>query len=206
MSTAAEAKLVEASNELADALDSFAGCFGLERNKVAYVSTPITTGKRYYDWLQAYRPHADSDFDRDHAGAVIAVNQESARALVERSRRQLDKVVIDPTPLEAPHWTQLQFHAFWTRLITDYAGTVVFNKGWEYSTGCCYEFAAAVNVHAKLLDDTLSPLAAKDALTLTKRAIERLRKQNHRIEGLLAAREAIEQAIAATASTQEHEV
>jgi hypothetical protein len=176
VSTAAEAKLVGASNELADALDSFASCFGLERDNVAYVSTPITTGKRYYDWLQAYSPDAASDFDRDHAREVIAVNQESARALVELSRRHLDKVVIDPTPLEAPHWTQLQFHAFWTRLITDYAGTVVFNDGWEYSTGCCYEFAAAVNARARLLDDNLSPLPCAAALKLAKRAVERLRK------------------------------
>lgn len=204
MSTAAEAKIVGASNELADALDSFVGCFGLERNNVAYVSTPITTGKRYYDWLQAYRADAGSDFDRDHAREVIAVNQESAHALVVLSRRQLDKVVIDPTPLEAPNWTQLQFHAFWTRLITDYVGTVVFNAGWEYSTGCCYEFAAAVNAGARLLDDDLSPVSPKVALMLTKRAIERLRKQGHRVDGLAAAREAIEQAVAATASSQEH--
>jgi hypothetical protein len=206
VSTAAEAKLVGASNELADALDSFAGCFGLERNNVAYVSTPITTGKRYYDWLQDYRPDAGSDFERDHAREVITVNQASARALIMMLRSHLEKVVIDPTPLEAPNWTQLQFHAFWTRLITDYVGTVVFNEGWEYSTGCCYEFAAALKAHAELLDDDLSPLPPDVALTLSKRAIERLRKQGSQVDGLLAAREAIEQAVAAAASSPEHEV
>ena len=84
--SAAEAKLVAASTELADALDSFAGCFGLERNNVAYVSTPITTGKRHYDWLQDYRPDIGSDFERDHTREVIAVNQASARALIKMGR------------------------------------------------------------------------------------------------------------------------
>jgi hypothetical protein len=113
-------------------------------------------------------------------------------------------VVIDPTPLEAPDWTQLQFHAFWTRLITDYVGTVVFNEGWEYSTGCCYEFAAAVNAGANVLDDNLSPLPTAAALVLTKQAVERLAKQGHRVEGLVAAREAIEEAVAAMASSEQH--
>jgi hypothetical protein len=203
LSTAAEAELMGAASRLADALDSFAACFGLERSSVAYVSTPITTGKHYYDWLQqsGYTSDASSDFQRDHAREVVAINQASARALVTRLRSQLDKVVVDPTALDVPDWTQMDFHTFWTRLITDYVGTVVFNAGWEYSTGCCFEFAAALNVDATLLDASLSPLSPGAALMLTAQAIKRLRKQGHDVNGLLTAREAIEQAVAAAASS-----
>ncbi|OBI57364.1 hypothetical protein A5705_19980 [Mycobacterium sp. E787] len=175
---------------------------------MAYVSTPITTGKLYYDWLQAsgYKPDNSSDFQRDHAREVIEINKASARALVTMARKRLDKVVVDPTPLDVPDWTQADFHAFWTRLITDYVGTVVFNAGWEYSTGCCFEFAAALDAGAAVLDEKLSPLQPKVGLMLTRRAINRLRKQGHMVNGLLTAREAIEQAVATAASSQEHEV
>lgn len=208
MSTAAEADLTAAADRLSDVLNSFAGCFGLDRDGVAYVSTPITTGRLYYDWLQAseYEADASPDFQRDHAREVIAINNASARALVTMARMRLDKVVVDPTPLlDVPNWTQADFHAFWTRLITDYVGTVVFNEGWEYSTGCCFEFAAAVNAGATLLDAKLSVLEPSVGLMLTRHAIDRLREQGHTVNGLLAAREAIEQAVAAAAPWREHE-
>lgn len=205
MSTAAHAELVLAPNQLADSLDSFAGCFGLQRDSVAYVSTPITTGKRYYDWLEASsrQPSADPEFVQAHSTEVITVNSLSARALVAKARTVLDKVVVDPTGLNAPGWAQEDFHAFWTRLITDYVGTVVFNEGWEYSTGCCWEFAAALRVDATLLDANLSPIAPNVALMQTKVAIQRLCQQGHKADGLAMARSAIEHAAANTASTQD---
>ena len=205
MSTAAEAELVVAPNQLADTLDSFAGCFGLQRDLVAYVSTPITTGKRYYDWLQASgrHPTSDPEFLHAHLAEVITVNSESARALVVKVRETFPKVVVDPTGLDAPGWSQEDFHAFWTRLITDYVGTVVFNDGWEYSTGCCWEFAAAIRVNATLLDANLSPLAPNVALMQTNDAIQRLCQQGHKIDGLAAARRAIERAAANVARQQD---
>jgi hypothetical protein len=204
LSTAAEAELVVAPNQLADSLDSFAGCFGLRRDLVAYVSTPITTGKRYYDWLQASgrQPTSDPEFVQAHLSEVIEVNSASAHALVVKVRQTLPKVVVDPTGLSAPGWAQEDFHAFWTRLITDYVGTVVFNDGWEYSTGCCWEFAAAIRVNAILLDANLSPLAPTVALMQTNDAIQRLCRQGHKIDGLATARRAIEHAAANTVHEQ----
>ena len=200
----AEAELVGTAIRLADVLDSFAGCFGLERRNVAYVSTPITTGRRYYDWLQSsgYSPDSGSDFQVAHAREVIAANQASAHALVMTVRQTLGKTVVDPTALNVPTWTQADFHAFWTRLITDYVGTVVFNDGWEYSTGCCMEYAAALMCRATLLDAKLSPLQPKVALMLTNRAIGRLEKQGHAFGGLHTARDVIERAVAGTATAR----
>ena len=183
---------------LVDVLDSFAGCFGLERENVAYVSTPITTGRRYYDWLAAsgLSPDAGPSFQTAHAREVIALNQASAHALVLSARASLGKIVVDPTALEVPVWTQEDYHGFWTRLITDYVGTVVFNDGWEYSTGCTLEYAAALRANATLLDAKLSPLPPTVASMNTKNAVARLEEQGHPIAGLVAARHRIEEAIA----------
>lgn len=190
------------TGNLADALDSFVGCFGLEREKVAYVSTPITTGKRYYDWLKSSGlvPHAGSAFQLAHAREVIAVNQASAQALVRHVRSQLGKIVVDPTALQVPAWTQDEYNAFWTRLITDYVGTVVFNDGWEYSTGCTLEYAAALQASAELLDSNLSPLPPKLALMSTNQAVTSLDQQGHSISGLIRARRRIEEVIASSST------
>jgi hypothetical protein len=201
----AEAELLGSASRLADVLDSFGACLGLERGGVAYVSTPITTGRRFYDWLQTsgYTPDSGSVFQQAHASEVIAVNTASAQALVMMVRRRFEKTVVDPTQLDVPFWTQDDFHAFWTRLITDYVGVAVFNDGWEYSTGCCREYAAALNAGATSLDANLSVLPPNVALMLTERAVERLRADGHAISGLLTARHIIEQAIATTEYKEE---
>lgn len=200
LSTAAKAELVESASGLADALDSFAACLGLDRQNVVYVSTPITTGRLFYDWLQTsgYVPDSGSDFQQAHAREVIAINAASAQALVATVRRQFAKTVVDPTLLDVPFWTQNDFHTFWTGLITDYVGIAVFNDGWEYSTGCCREYAAALDAHATLLDADLSVLAPNVALMKTEQAIGRLRSEGHTISGLVDARHIIEQAVRST--------
>jgi hypothetical protein len=198
VSTAAEAVRVGEDVDLAGVLDSFAGCFGLERASVAYVSTPITTGRRYYDWLATAKvPSRDTPaFRAKHARDVIAVNQESAHTLVLRVRHQLARVVVDPTALNVPVWTQNDYHAFWTRLITDYVGTVVFNDGWEYSTGCTIEYAAALRASATRLDAELSDLSPTVAIMKSDDAIARLRGEGRAVQDLIAARQQIKEAIA----------
>ncbi|WP_133067018.1 hypothetical protein [Mycolicibacterium sphagni] len=195
MSNTAEAVRV-GNGDLADILDSFAGCFGLERSSVAYVSTPITTGRRYYDWLSASKLSTDNPrFATEHAREVIAANQASAHTLVLRARRLLGKIVVDPTGLHAPEWSQSDFHAFWTRLIADYVGTVVFNDGWEFSTGCTHEYAAALRVGATVLDAHLSVMPPIVAVTKTNDAIAQLRGQGHGVQSLSMAQQQIVEAV-----------
>ncbi|NKZ10757.1 hypothetical protein HGA11_07165 [Mycolicibacterium septicum DSM 44393] len=195
VSSAAEAVRV-AGSDLAEVLDSFAGCFGLERSSVAYVSTPITTGRRYYAWLATSKLSKDNpNFPMEHAREVIAVNQASAHALVLQARRLLGKIVVDPTGLKAPEWSQSDFHFFWSRLITDYVGTVVFNDGWEYSTGCTYEYAAALRAGATVLDAQMSVMPPIVAVTKTDEAIALLRGQGHAVQSLAVAQRQIVEAV-----------
>jgi hypothetical protein len=196
------------ADQLAAVLNSFAGCFGLQRNLVAYVSTPITTGRRFYDWLagSGYRDESGEAYRLAHAREVIAVNQTSAHDLVLWVRKVLGKVVIDPTSLEVPDWTQDNYHAFWTRLITDNVGTVVFNDGWEYSTGCAKEFAASLYCGAETLDTKLSHLPPTLALDMLDRAISRLHSEGQPSDRLVGARsEVIEAHRSTTAIDGKHD-
>jgi hypothetical protein len=202
--TTAEAELVSDSARLASALDSFARCIGLKRENAAYVSTPITTGRRYYEWLKSsgMTPTAGAAFQAEHARQVIEVNQASARALVLYAREKLRKIVVDPTALDVPIWTQDDYNGFWTHLISDYVGTVVFNDGWEYSTGCTLEYAAALESNARLLDSRLSALPPTLALMSSNHAVAELKGQGHSISGLIVAQRRIEKAIASSGSGQ----
>ncbi|CPU62643.1 Uncharacterised protein [Mycobacteroides abscessus] len=196
---------VVGANDSADVLDSFASCLGLTRLKVAYVSTPITTGRRYYDWLSASRkaPTSIADQSAGHR-TVINANEVSAHTLVKKVRAHyVHLTIVDPTALRAATWSQNDFHDFWARLITNYVGRVIFNEGWEYSTGCCMEYAAAIDAGAELLDATLSPLPPSLALVKTQSAVDRLLAEGHSVANLVAARERIMRASINWASASE---
>jgi hypothetical protein len=59
-------------------------------------------------------------------------------------------------------------------VIERYAGTVVFADGWEYSSGCAWEFLTAVRVGARLLREDLEPLTIEEGERLIRDAIAAL--------------------------------
>lgn len=150
------------------------GC-ALEPRSAVYLSTPITTGLRFVAWRRG--PGADlavetPEYRRRCADEVIAPNRNEIAPLVEFLRDRFDDPVIDPTALEdVPGWEQLDYHRFWTEAIDRYAHTAVFADGWEYSSGCVLELAAAVSAGATLLCQDLTPLAPEDAAELTEGAV-----------------------------------
>ena len=96
----------------------------------------------------------------------------AARPLVRRVRQHFRGVVIDPTALEdIPGWVQDDYHSLWTEVVEQYAHTVVFTDGWEYSSGCTREFLAAVRSGAALLREDLTPLGPHDGVRLIEGVI-----------------------------------
>jgi hypothetical protein len=112
---------------------------------VVYVSTPITTGPGYLDWLIAHqdapaaeREQARQEMIRANIAAVVPL----VRAVPERVP---GAHVIDPTALEdVPGWTQPDYHRFWAEVILAHVDEVVFADGWTASVGCSVEFAVAM--------------------------------------------------------------
>jgi hypothetical protein len=157
--------------EINAALKTFATV--TDSGSALYVSSPLTTGQRAFEWHQ--RNGSTADDSAAQAGFrenVIASNRDQAGRYVEALRAKQMGIVIDPTALEdVAGWTQSDYRFFWGRVIEEYAATVVFRDGWEYSSGCAYEFLVAARAGLTLLCEDLTPLSIEDGRKLLAAAI-----------------------------------
>jgi hypothetical protein len=144
-----------------------------------YVSSPLTTGLRAFEWHARVNPVVAGGVGGpemlgagDFRTEVIKPNREQAARYVRDLRSRTGRVVIDPTALEdVPGWSQGDYRHFWGRVIERYADTVVFRDGWEYSSGCTYEFLMAQNSGAAVLREDLEPLSLEAGRALLERAL-----------------------------------
>ena len=149
-----------------------------------YVSAPITSGKRLARWVGSrnveFDPsHPDNyeDFQRE----VLEPNCEHAQNIIGDLRKKFPNVLIDPTALkDIDGWTQDDYRYLWAKVIEQYATTVVFIDGWQYSNGCSYEFLVSyqsASDHCPLvLDENLKPLTPEHGLRLIRAAGNELKE------------------------------
>lgn len=147
----------------------------VEGRAALYVSSPLTTGQRFIDWLgstSAPDPH-DMAYPEAFRRAVFEPNRESARAFVARLREECAEVVIDPTGLpDLEGWTQRDYRSLWGEVISRYVRLVVFRDGWEYSDGCTYEFFVAARHGVRMVRENLSPITEEEGLELVRAAVD----------------------------------
>jgi hypothetical protein len=150
------------------------GCVLKPRSGV-YVSTPITTGPRFVQWRRGPGAHLQPDsaeYEQRRHEAVIVPNREAVAPLVESLHSQLQDPVIDPTALEdVPGWEQFEYHRFWAEVVDRYVHTAVFADGWEYSSGCVLELAAALSADVATQFGDLTVLSVDEASARVQRAI-----------------------------------
>lgn len=149
----------------------------VERGAGIYVSSPLTTGQRAFEWHRLNGRAETHDADDAHADRfrvhVIEPNREEAARFARRLRAEVDGAVIDPTAMgDIPGWTQADYQFFWGRVIEEYCDVVVFRDGWQYSSGCTYEFLIAQMKGARVLDEDRSPLSLAECKRLLEVAIE----------------------------------
>jgi hypothetical protein len=142
-----------------------------------YVSTPITSGRRFVDWSRRRNLETDLSHPATHkefVREVLEPNNEHARTIIKKLRSIFPQALIDPTALkDIEGWSQDDYRALWAKVIEQYAGTVVFLDGWEYSNGCAYEFLIANRLHPQpsILNETLAPLTLEAGTRLVQSAI-----------------------------------
>jgi hypothetical protein len=155
-----------------------------------YVSTPITSGRRFADWSNSRA----SDFDLSHPETyqeflreVLEPNSEDARTVIKKLRGRFNKTLIDPTALkDIEGWIQDDYRFLWARVIEQYAGTVVFLNGWQYSNGCAYEFLVANQVSPRcvILTETLETLTLEQGTHMVNAAIIEFRSSRSPVDFL----------------------
>jgi hypothetical protein len=133
-----------------------------------YVSSPLTTGARAFEWHRR-NVQAPASFAAD----VIEPNREEAARFVRWLRLQMSgKVIVDPTAMnDVPDWSQSDYRYFWGRVVEDYCDTLVLRDGWQFSSGCSYEFLIGWKKKVRLLREDLEVLTDQEAMGLLRDAI-----------------------------------
>lgn len=146
--------------------------FGTTR--VAYLSGPITTGRRFIDWWRC-DGHALVPGSREYIDAlraeVIGPNEEQLKRSAEVLRSRHAEPVVEPASLFVSHWSQQDYLELWEHFITDHASRILLMDGWEFSAGCASEFCRAHldGVPTARIDGT--PLVARDGIAAIRRAL-----------------------------------
>jgi hypothetical protein len=151
-----------------DAILSAFRCVLAGRSAI-YASLPITTGKLLSDWHagdKGLRPGGPT-YDEELKLRVLDPNLVDARRFVAALRASSGKPVIDPSELgPIANWTQDDYRFLWGLVIREFADTVVFRDGWQYSSGCAYEFLVASRAGLRTLDARLRELPVASAMAL----------------------------------------
>jgi len=156
----------------------------LDGSKACYASTQLTTGIRFYDLMRELGLR-DPDLLKSELGEhgyeqrLWQPNVEEARAFAQRLREHLGGrwAVVTPAPFVAPGWSQPEYLAFWAAFIRTHACAVYFNKGWQYSRGCTYEYLVAHFSSVPTLDAEGQQLDLNDAIELIADATRSLQAE-----------------------------
>src|SRR5262249_26872713 len=134
---------------------------------------PITTGLRFMEWYhtEGYKLQTGSEaYQRSHQERVITPNTLHARQFVERLRAE-GRIVIEPTSLDVRHWTQNDYRHLWGQVIERYVRRVWLLDGWQYSSGCAFEFYAAARNGIETLSEKGCYVSRKQGAEMIQAAI-----------------------------------
>jgi hypothetical protein len=146
--------------------------------KPAYLSAPITTGYRFANWLAGPGARYDCNdpvWISERRTHVVLPNIRDAQRFANRLRAGGHQI-IDPTALEdQPGWVQVDYRTLWAHVIRRYASEVVCFDGWQFSSGCGYEFVVAARAGIPVRDEHLESVSVDRGHALITEAIGTLR-------------------------------
>lgn len=114
----------------------------------AYASSPITSGKFYYETLLR-----QPTLLKEHAlESAMSHNYAVGHSFVEDIVKRRSCQVLFPADLipAKQHWSQAHFQALWLSLIGEKCTEVHLTPDWEYSNGCVEEFTHVMQLRLGL--------------------------------------------------------
>ncbi len=135
---------------------------------LAYLTMPVTTGRRYYQAMDRHGVRTLVDLERAKPGAlrddVILPNVDESVALGRAIAARTGHVVVVPGVFEArkQRWTQAEYMVLWLRLITRDVECVHLSPDWEFSNGGAVEYARATLVRHGQAPGRDRPMAVVD--------------------------------------------
>jgi hypothetical protein len=160
----------------------------LDGGKAIYCSSELTSGRRLYVALGA-RGVTSEDELKERLGKeqygewrqknVMNINKSWASKFANFVRHSQNDgtLIINPGPLSDPKWGQDEYLAFWEELIRTRVREVRFNQNWQFSNGCTFEFAVALDASIPTLDSHEYELGADEAVESVEKAAAELERE-----------------------------
>jgi hypothetical protein len=153
----------------------------LHRGHVIYGSSELTTGFRLYEELHKRNLKTRDELKRQmgeswYQTQIFDTNVQLAIEFAEAVRNTLrdNTIVITPAPFTAPGWNQPEYLAFWEELLRTRIKSAWFNRNWQFSNGCAFEFAVAQDAGLSTFDHTGQVLTRNAGIDLIIAAIKKL--------------------------------
>lgn len=125
----------------------------IKTKKLAYISIPITSGRRLYDYMEQNGFTTAAEAKADHAAFfknVVSPNFDAGLSASNTWAEKLDGAVIAPVEFEKHlrthdhiDWGQDDFMGMWIPLIDQKITQMVMIDGWEFSNGSGEEYLQA---------------------------------------------------------------
>ena len=150
----------------------------LNGERAIYASTELTSGLRLYTALREYKLKTSVEL-KERKGKewftahIWNPNVESAAAFAREVRGIVrdHTMVLTPAPFTAPGWSQPEYLAFWEQLVRTRIKATWFNRNWQFSNGCTFEFAVSVDAGVPTLDHAGKVLEPHHGIQLIESAI-----------------------------------
>jgi hypothetical protein len=146
----------------------------LNQEKAVYCSSELTSGLRAFNEMRKHGVKSSVEL-KERLGPkwfqknifdpnATLTNDFAASVRQSHTGRTL---VITPAPLFVKGWGQTEYNGFWKELIHSRVETVRFNRNWQFSNGCTFEFVEAQEARIRTLDvngKLLTPRAAAELI------------------------------------------
>jgi hypothetical protein len=154
----------------------------LNGEQAIYCSSELTSGFTVFEALSQYRVKTVGEL-KDKNGKdwfranVWDVNCKAANEFARSVRKNSEgaMAVITPAPFTAGDWNQMEYLAFWEQLVRTRIKSAWFNRKWEYSNGCTFEFAVAQDAGIPTFDCDGCNLKREAGIAAIQSAIEHLK-------------------------------
>lgn len=153
----------------------------LNDEQAIYCSSELTTGARLYEAFREHKVKTRAELKEKLGKAwfdtnIFKANVESGKEFARCVRNRLtDKtIVITPGPFCARDWSQPEYLFFWEMLLRTKIQSGCFNRNWQFSNGCTFEFAVALDARIPTLDHNGKPLDLDEGFRLMESAIHQL--------------------------------
>ncbi len=163
----------------------------LHGGDVIYASSELTSGNRLRTALIEHKLRTAAELKQKLGSEwfnknIWDVNVKAAVDFAEAVRAIAPNktLVITPAPFTAPGWSQPEYLAFWETLLRTRVRSVWFNRNWQYSNGCAFEFAVAQDAGLPTYDYKGEILDRETGITLLKSAIDLMESDGFDTKGL----------------------